>query len=138
MDDGPWFQYARNKARFTFNYLCGRLIMLWDYLIRSLLTLMGWADKKVEICLLLLYLLKTCFKWTQNFKRQLRISNCDVLLSKWLISMEICLKGTAQKMKFSIKDFFSKCDQIRRKLFWQDNSRITHVFYYFSGIGYYT
>ena len=25
-------------------------------------------------------------------------------------------KSTAQKMKFSIKDFFSKCDQIRRKL----------------------
>ena len=24
--------------------------------------------------------------------------------------------GTAQKMKFSIQDFFSKCDQIRRKL----------------------
>ena len=24
--------------------------------------------------------------------------------------------STAQKMKFSIKDFFSKCDQIRRKL----------------------
>ena len=23
--------------------------------------------------------------------------------------------NTAQKMKFSIKDFFSKCDQIRRK-----------------------
>ena len=23
---------------------------------------------------------------------------------------------TAQKVKFSIKDFFSKCDQIRRKL----------------------
>ena len=23
---------------------------------------------------------------------------------------------TAQKMKFSIKEFFSKCDQIRRKL----------------------
>ena len=23
---------------------------------------------------------------------------------------------TAQKMKFSIKDFFSKCDQIRKKL----------------------
>ena len=23
---------------------------------------------------------------------------------------------TAQKMKFSIKDFFSKCDQVRRKL----------------------
>ena len=25
-------------------------------------------------------------------------------------------KATVQKMKFSIKDFFSKCDQIRRKL----------------------
>ena len=25
-------------------------------------------------------------------------------------------RNTAQKMKFSIKDFFSKCDQIRRKL----------------------
>ena len=29
----------------------------------------------------------------------------------WLFSA-----NTAQKMKFSIKDFFSKCDQIRRKL----------------------
>ena len=29
--------------------------------------------------------------------------------------------STAQKMKFSIKDFSSKCDQIRRKLqFWSD------------------
>ena len=26
------------------------------------------------------------------------------------------LKGSAQKMKFSFKDFFSKCDKIRRKL----------------------
>ena len=26
------------------------------------------------------------------------------------------LSDTAQKMEFSIKDFFSKCDQIRRKL----------------------
>ena len=26
------------------------------------------------------------------------------------------IANTAQKMKFSIKDFFSKCDQIRRKL----------------------
>ena len=27
-----------------------------------------------------------------------------------------CLRHIAQKMKFSIKGFFSKCDQIRRKL----------------------
>ena len=30
--------------------------------------------------------------------------------------MEICSDITAHKMKFSITDFFSKCDQIRRKL----------------------
>ena len=45
---------------------------------------------------------------------------------------------TAQKMKFSIKDFFSKCDQIRRKLLiWshllkksimENNSSIQHSF----------
>ena len=29
-------------------------------------------------------------------------------------NLKTCI--TAQKMKFSIKDFFSKCDQIRRKL----------------------
>ena len=29
---------------------------------------------------------------------------------------------TTQKMKFSIKDFFSKCDQIRR------NSRFSHIY----------
>ena len=27
-----------------------------------------------------------------------------------------CTSNTAQKIKFSIKDFFSKCDQIRSKL----------------------
>ena len=30
--------------------------------------------------------------------------------------LQLLLTHTAQKMKFSIKDFFSKCDQIRRKL----------------------
>ena len=28
----------------------------------------------------------------------------------------VCNTGAAQKIKCSIKDFFSKCDQIRRKL----------------------
>ena len=35
-------------------------------------------------------------------------------LTRVVITHNACL--TAQKMKFSIKDFFSKCDQIRRKL----------------------
>ena len=30
--------------------------------------------------------------------------------------MHLVVPFTAQKMKFSIKDFFSKCDQIRWKL----------------------
>ena len=43
--------------------------------------------------------------------------------SYWNLIQQICVynansitKNTAQKMKFSFKDFFSKCDQIRRKL----------------------
>ena len=39
--------------------------------------------------------------------------------NKWVNWSDISVFGscgTAQKMKFSIKDFFSKCDQIRRKL----------------------
>ena len=31
----------------------------------------------------------------------------------WVIYLKAC---TSQKMKFSMKDFFSKCDQIRRFL----------------------
>ena len=34
----------------------------------------------------------------------------------WLLLLDQNLTNTAQKMKFSIKDFFSKCDQIRRNL----------------------
>ena len=30
--------------------------------------------------------------------------------------MQKSMSNTAQKMKFSIKDFFSKCEQIRRRL----------------------
>ena len=37
-----------------------------------------------------------------------------------LFRVRIFSKDTAQKMKFSIKDFFSKCDQIRslQSLIW--------------------
>ena len=40
----------------------------------------------------------------------------DWVLNTRLYIYSICLYFTAQNMKFSIKDFFSKCDQIRRKL----------------------
>ena len=35
----------------------------------------------------------------------------------------LCKRRTAQKMKFSIKDVFGKCDQILRKL------RICHIYW---------
>ena len=45
---------------------------------------------------------------------------CDILWTKFCISWFFCkqikIPHTAQKMKFFIKDFFSKWDQIRRKL----------------------
>ena len=47
---------------------------------------------------------------------------CDLFQENALILLEILGIGglvksvTAQKIKFSIKDYFSKCDQIRRKL----------------------
>ena len=47
--------------------------------------------------------------------------NNDFLPTVFLVNFEtvfaiIDASFTAQKMKFSIKDFLSKCDQIRRKL----------------------
>ena len=39
-----------------------------------------------------------------------------LMLSKGICLWEPVTVNTAQEIKFSIKDFFSKCDQIRRKL----------------------
>ena len=39
-----------------------------------------------------------------------------MLSHSFLCNVFVYIFGTAQKMKFSIKDFFSKCDQIPRKL----------------------
>ena len=49
------------------------------------------------------------------------ISKCPTIWSEsslhtFIENMSYGLSSTAEKMKFSIKDFFSKCDQIRRKL----------------------
>ena len=40
---------------------------------------------------------------------------CSVFIYK-SFTEDCLMQYTAQKMKFSIKDFFSKCDQIRRFL----------------------
>ena len=44
-------------------------------------------------------------------------SNSHILINIRVVFRRITYAhSTAQKMKFSIKDFFSKCDQIRKKL----------------------
>ena len=49
-----------------------------------------------------------------------------VLSKDWKIKGEGALFYTAQKMKFSIKDFFSKSDQIRGKLLLMSVTSSTH------------
>ena len=57
----------------------------------------------------------------ENYVNQQQITYSEMSLSMcnmiWLKKNSLeCSRYTAQKMKYSIKDFFSKCDQIRRKL----------------------
>ena len=52
------------------------------------------------------------FYWKMRLRR---IHNCEYLFLKWQIQTNFSTNN-AQKMKFSIKDFFSKCGQIRRKV----------------------
>ena len=58
-----------------------------------------------------LYIFRTLF--LRNISRGLLLEG---KLERWLIPWLKYDKRTAQKMKFSIKDFFTKCDQIRRNL----------------------
>ena len=70
------------------------------------------------------------------------LNDCKGLISIPEKTQDICIKpkySTAQKMKFSIKDFFCKCDQIRRigmriwshllKNFLMENFILCAVFY---------
>ena len=58
------------------------------------------------------WIFKRRFFVYENFL--LRGSNYYLKWVKINIWVNISRKGTAQKIKFSTKDFFSKCDQIRR------------------------
>ena len=50
--------------------------------------------------------------WKTNISYTLEGNNVSV----WKLKVFLTSKFPAQKMKLSIKDFFSNCDQIRRKL----------------------
>ena len=65
--------------------------------------------------------LKKCFEMLRkiHIKKQLFFSKGAeslVTLVKRNVILETVVLDNAQKMRFSIKDYFSKCDQIRRKL----------------------
>ena len=54
-----------------------------------------------------------------GFKKSLNTHHCLLYMVEKLhkcIHAKIFLTDTAQKLKFFIKDFFSKCDQIRKNL----------------------
>ena len=96
-------------------------------------TVMSWSSRKKEhflyrlLCLkdfLLTFVLFQCIVYwihCQNIptftyqKKLLHTLFCLFLKSLKTFSVSL-IPNTAQKMKFSIMDFFSKCDQIRRKL----------------------
>ena len=56
-----------------------------------------------------------------SYPESLDLKNCKEQVALWGTTLIIqVFQFTAQKIKFSIKDFFSKCDQIRMKLqIWQ-------------------
>ena len=67
---------------------------------------------------------KKLWNYASNFFSMLMTKLCEISM-KWFLICLLSLKYsctndsyiyTAQKLKFSIKDFFSKCDQIGRKL----------------------
>ena len=44
------------------------------------------------------------------------VNDTGAIIFEYKFVMNVASHYTAQKMKFSLKDFFSKCDQMRRKL----------------------
>ena len=54
--------------------------------------------------------------WSSNFRRKVMCTSSNIWKYWWRRSEMYNVKNTAWKMKFSIKDILSKCDQIRRKL----------------------
>ena len=59
---------------------------------------------------------RACFRWRLTLFDITSYCGHKIFSSNHALSIHTKATGTAQKLKFSIKDFSSKCDQIRRKL----------------------
>ena len=76
---------------------------------------------KVYICCKTLNRIRIKKAYSKIRNRDFPILRLEEAIHTWRPSVISMITGskavyTAQKIKFSIKDFFSKCDQIRRKL----------------------
>ena len=103
-----------------------------------------WHDNKnLLILAFIFYIFKTKYLSIEvSCSKELWFSNDSTIclpLVLWKLSCSCSLvfwllrntQLTAQKMKFSIKDFFSKCDQIRSfcHIYWRNPQRKNFIFY---------
>ena len=70
-----------------------------------------WYFKVIKVLLLQLISIRLT-----TTSLALKIFFPSLTITLWTLLFSFFVKVTAQKMKFSIKDFFSKCDQIPGKL----------------------
>ena len=103
----------RSKAP-HFRYLRRSQLRLWRALISK------WKQKRYLNASLYMLWMSNMIEARHNFQRV-----CNHILS---CKHSISLVFTAQKMKFSIRDFFSKCDQIRSFALGISSVNMTQVF----------
>ena len=99
------------------------------------------VNNKVYWTMALYCLIFTWTLWRKTLKKpgSSSLVVLVILLCKQAFIWKGLLSHTAQKMKFSIKDFFSKCDQICRKLqIWSDLLRKSLIEnFIFSAVSFY-
>ena len=90
----------------------------WDHLWKTFSTF-SYVIKQPFSANTNFYLKEKIWQFSQKFYCQLHFISFGITIIFFLNhshKSHIVFSSTAQKMKFSIKDFFSKCDQTRRKL----------------------
>ena len=78
---------------------------------------------KLLNCKVLLQLISDKLHVVHNYGHEREYKNHDLMIIMHVSRLEMLYENSAEKMKVSIKDFFSKCVQICRKL------RIGHIYW---------
>ena len=108
--------YLQSTPLWSHNLKHIRSMLSWEMTFFMRFYLMYWTNTSHGrghgrvFCIPIIYY--KCRKgfWLSVYKEEIVWQKNNNLLKKCVV------KSSAQKMKFSIEDFFSKCDQIRRKL----------------------